>query len=108
MIETMIKMWDRYGFVYLQGLTGTLCLAAITVFFGTLIGMILAIMRLSRVKPFQWFVRFYIWAVSYTHLLIYFVNYFQPDFSLSQPGRAYYFELLAPLYNAMVWRPPVK
>lgn len=33
MIETMIKMWDRYGFVYLQGLTGTLCLAAITVFF---------------------------------------------------------------------------
>ena len=40
MIETMIKMWDRYGFVYLQGLTGTLCLAAITVFFGTLIGMI--------------------------------------------------------------------
>lgn len=50
MIETMIKMWDRYGFVYLQGLTGTLCLAAITVFFGTLIGMILAIMRLSRVK----------------------------------------------------------
>lgn len=26
MIETMIKMWDRYGFVYLQGLTGTLCL----------------------------------------------------------------------------------
>ena len=63
MIETMIKMWDRYGFVYLQGLTGTLCLAAITVFFGTLIGMILAIMRLSRVKPFQWFVRFYIWVL---------------------------------------------
>ena len=70
MIETMIKMWDRYGFVYLQGLTGTLCLAAITVFFGTLIGMILAIMRLSRVKPFQWFVRFYIWVLRGTPILL--------------------------------------
>ena len=55
MIETMIKMWDRYGFVYLQGLTGTLCLAA---------------MRLSRVKPFQWFVRFYIWVLRGTPILL--------------------------------------
>ena len=70
MLETIIKMWSRYGYVYLQGLTGTLCLAAITVFFGTVIGTLLAVMRLSRVKPLQWFVRFYVWVLRGTPILL--------------------------------------
>lgn len=52
MWATIIKMWNRYSYVYIQGLTGTLCLAAITVLCGTVLGTLLAIMRRSRIKPF--------------------------------------------------------
>ena len=48
MIDTIIKMWSRYSYVYIQGLTGTLCLAAITVLAGTVLGTVLAMMRLSH------------------------------------------------------------
>lgn len=70
MIDIIIKILDKYGYVYAQGLAGTLCLAAITVFFGTVIGTVLAIMRRSRHKPFQWFVRFYIWVMRGTPILL--------------------------------------
>lgn len=70
MIETIIKMWSRYSYVYIQGLAGTLCLAAITVLFGTVIGTVLAVMRLSKVKPCQWFVRFYVWVLRGTPILL--------------------------------------
>lgn len=70
MIETILKIWSKYGFVYIQGLAGTLCLASITVLLGTLLGTVLAVMRLSRLKPFQWFVRFYIWVLRGTPILL--------------------------------------
>lgn len=70
MLETLIKMWNRYGYVYMQGLSGTLCLAAITVFAGTVIGTVLAVMRLTKIKPFQWFVRFYVWVLRGTPILL--------------------------------------
>lgn len=70
MLDTIIKMWNRYGYVYISGLTGTLCLAAVTVLFGTLAGTVLAVMRLSKVKPFQWFVRFYVWVLRGTPILL--------------------------------------
>lgn len=70
MLETIIKLLDRYGYVYMQGLLGTLCLAAITVLFGTVIGIVLAVMRLSKFKPFQWFVGFYIWVLRGTPILL--------------------------------------
>lgn len=70
MLETIIKMWSRYGYVYIQGLSGTLCLAAITVLCGTVIGIVLAVMRLSRIKPLEWFVRFYVWVLRGTPILL--------------------------------------
>lgn len=70
MLETIIKMWNRYSYVYISGLAGTLCLAAITVLCGTLIGIVLAVLRLSRVKPFQWFVKFYVWVLRGTPILL--------------------------------------
>lgn len=70
MMSTIIKILDKYGYVYMQGLLGTLCLAAITVFFGTVIGTLLAVMRLSKIKPFEWFVRFYIWVLRGTPILL--------------------------------------
>lgn len=70
MLETIVKMWSRYGYVYIQGLSGTLCLAAITVLSGTVIGIVLAVMRLSRLKPLEWFVRFYVWVLRGTPILL--------------------------------------
>lgn len=70
MMSTIIKILEKYGYVYMQGLLGTLCLAAITVFFGTVIGTLLAVMRLSKIKPFEWFVRFYIWVLRGTPILL--------------------------------------
>ena len=70
MWATIIKMWNRYSYVYIQGLTGTLCLAAITVLCGTVLGTLLSIMRRSRIKPFQWFVQFYVWVLRGTPILL--------------------------------------
>ena len=70
MLETIIKMWNKYSYVYISGLTGTLCLAAITVLCGTLLGTVLAVMRLSRVRLFQWLVRFYVWVLRGTPILL--------------------------------------
>ena len=70
MWATIIKMWNRYSYVYIQGLTGTLCLAAITVLCGTVLGTLLAIMRRSRIKPFQWFIQFYVWVLRGTPILL--------------------------------------
>ena len=53
MMDTIIKILERYGTVYMQGLAGTLWLAAITVVLGTAVGTLLAVLRLSRVRVFN-------------------------------------------------------
>ena len=70
MFETLIKILAKYGNVYMQGLAGTLCLAAITVVAGTLIGTLLAIMRLSRYRGPQLFARGYVWILRGTPILL--------------------------------------
>ena len=70
MAETLVKMWSKYSYVYIQGLSGTLCLAAITVLAGTVIGTLLAMMRLSKMKLPQLFVRFYVWVLRGTPILL--------------------------------------
>ena len=70
MFETLIKILAKYGNVYLQGLAGTLCLAAITVIAGTLIGTLLAVMRLSRYRGLQLFSRGYVWILRGTPILL--------------------------------------
>lgn len=62
-METIIKLWSQYHSVFLEGLSGTLWLAAITVFFGTIVGVIVAMMRMSKVKILNFIV------VAYTNIL---------------------------------------
>ena len=88
MMDTIIKILERYGTVYMQGLAGTLWLAAITVILGTAVGTLLAVLRLSRVRVFQWFVKAYVWVLRGTPILLqlYFFWIFLPKvmpFSLS-------------------------
>lgn len=49
MIESIVGLWTKYDYVYLNGLVGTLWLSAITVVLGTLLGILVAIMKLSKI-----------------------------------------------------------
>ena len=49
MIESIVGLWTKYDYVYLNGLVGTLWLSAITVVLGTLLGTLVAIMKLSKI-----------------------------------------------------------
>ena len=47
-MEKVIKVWLKYYPVYLSGLWGTLWISVVTVFLGALLGMVVALMRMSR------------------------------------------------------------
>ncbi|MEA5049861.1 MAG: amino acid ABC transporter permease [Oscillospiraceae bacterium] len=49
-MEKLVKLWCKYYPVFLQGLGGTLWLAAVTVLCGTVLGMLIAFLRMSRVR----------------------------------------------------------
>ena len=80
MWENILKILQRYGYVYLEGLAGTLWIAALTVVAGTVIGIILAVLRLGKCRPCEWLVRFYIWIIRGTPSLLqlYFFYLFLP------------------------------
>lgn len=70
MPETILNILTRYGGVYFEGLMGTLWLAAVTVIFGTMIGTLLAVMGLGRIRLLHGFVRFYVWILRGTPILL--------------------------------------
>lgn len=49
-MDKIIKIWLKYYPVYLSGLWGTLWISAVTVLLGALLGMVVALMRMSRLK----------------------------------------------------------
>lgn len=53
-MDKFFGLIERYYPVYLEGLWGTLWLSAVTVVLGTLLGMLVALMRMSRVKVLNW------------------------------------------------------
>lgn len=59
-----------YHNTFLSGLVGTLWLSALTVVFGTLLGMVIALMRMGKFKPFQWFAGIYIEVLRGTPILV--------------------------------------
>jgi His/Glu/Gln/Arg/opine family amino acid ABC transporter permease subunit len=70
MIANIIKLINKYGYVYVAGLGGTLWISAVTVFFGTILGTVLASMKLSRVKAFNLFVSLYVGVLRGTPILL--------------------------------------
>lgn len=69
-METILKLWSKYYFVFLEGLCGTLLLATVTVFFGTLLGIVVALMRMSNVKFLNALVRVYTEIIRGTPILL--------------------------------------
>lgn len=70
MLDMTVRIIERYGQVYLQGLLGTLCLAIITVCAGTVLGTLLALLRYTGIKPFKVFVKGYVWILRGTPILL--------------------------------------
>ena len=65
-VKILIKYWP----VYLEGIWGTLWISAVTILMGTLLGMVIALMRMSKFKPFQWFAGIYIEIIRGTPALL--------------------------------------
>lgn len=50
MIENMIRVWDKYWILFMQGLGVTLLLSLITVIMGCILGFLLTLLRMSRFR----------------------------------------------------------
>lgn len=59
-----------YSMTFLKGLWGTLWLSALTVFFGTLLGMLIALMRMGKSKILRGFADIYIEILRGTPILL--------------------------------------
>ena len=82
MLETIAQIWDRYGYVYLEGTWGTIYIAFMTVLFGSIIGMLFSILKMSRFRILQAVSAFYIWIIRGTPVLLqlYFFYFFLPQY----------------------------
>ena len=70
MADQIARIWARYSYVYTKGLWGTIWLSAVSVFFATILGTILAMLKLSKFKPLNWFVDLYLWILRGTPALL--------------------------------------
>ena len=66
----IIKILIKYYPVYLEGIWATLWISAVTVLLGTLLGMVIALMRMSKFKPFRLFTDVYIEILRGTPILL--------------------------------------
>ncbi|MDO4493973.1 MAG: amino acid ABC transporter permease [Clostridia bacterium] len=69
-MDKVIKLWSVYQDTFLSGLVGTLWLSALTVLFGTLLGMLVALMRMSKLRLPRWFAGIYIEILRGTPILV--------------------------------------
>ncbi|MBQ6482887.1 MAG: amino acid ABC transporter permease [Anaerolineaceae bacterium] len=69
-MEKIIKLWDMYHMTFLKGLGGTLWISALTVFFGTLLGMLIALMHMGKSKLFRGIADIYIEILRGTPILL--------------------------------------
>ncbi len=59
-----------YHMTFLKGLGGTLWISALTVFFGTLLGMLIALMRMGKSRIFRAFADIYVEILRGTPILL--------------------------------------
>lgn len=89
MLDVIIKLLERYGYMFVEGLGYTLLLSGIAVIVGLPIGALVAIMRMSKFKnpilnkynPLRWIASIYVEVLRGTPLLLqlYFFYFMLPD-----------------------------
>ena len=69
-MDKIIRLWNMYSMTFWKGLWGTLWLSALTVFFGTLLGMLIALMRMGKSKSLRAIADIYIEIFRGTPILL--------------------------------------
>ena len=69
-MASMLKIWQKYSAVYISGLVGTLWISLVTVALGTLLGMLVALMRMGRSKLLRIITDVYIEVLRVTPILL--------------------------------------
>ena len=69
-MERVLKLWNRYNTTFISGLFGTLWISALTVFFGTLLGIVVALLRMSKSKLLNKITIIYIEILRGTPILV--------------------------------------
>ncbi len=85
--ETVWKLITKYGHFFTEGLRNTLLIAIIAVVVGTVLGALMALMRMSRVAPLRWLATAYIEFFRGTPLMVQlmFIFYGLPMIGVSFP-----------------------
>lgn len=86
-LKTMYLLLSRYKNFFLQGVQNTLLIAAFSVFLGIISGTLMAIMRMSRVKPAKILAKCYIDFIRGTPLMVQlmFIFYGLPRLGITFP-----------------------
>ena len=81
MLQNLLDIVGSYGDVYLAGLWGTLWISFVTVVAGTLLGIVLAALKLTRIRLLEILIDLYIEVIRGTPVLLqlYFFWLFLPD-----------------------------
>ena len=69
-LATMYKLLVKYSNFFGEGVRNTLILSVFAVFFGTILGALMALARMSRVKPLRWLATAYIEFFRGTPLMV--------------------------------------
>ena len=69
-MDKIIGLLEKYFPLYLEGLWGTLWLSAVTVVLGTVLGMFVALLRMSKIKVLNWISDAYIEVLRGTPTLL--------------------------------------
>lgn len=70
MFQQIIDLWNKYSYVFINGLIGTLGLAALTVLAATVLGTLIAIMKLSKILVLDVITSAYIAVLRGTPILL--------------------------------------
>lgn len=69
-MASMIQIWEKYSAVFISGLYGTLWISLVTVALGTALGMLVALMRMGKMKLLRAIAEVYIEVLRGTPILL--------------------------------------
>ena len=71
MLEDMVEIFiDNWQLFLIKGLSATIILSLITVFFGSILGAVLALIKTSKIKPLKWLVSALVEVIRGTPMLL--------------------------------------
>jgi len=81
LLANIIKVLQRYGYLFVDGVKYTLLLSLLTVFFGSIFGSLLSLVRRAPLAPLRWLATAYIEIIRGTPVLLqlYFFYFLLPD-----------------------------